>query len=102
LSRHSHDRVSRVIGVTHHLGRRNAHHGKPARFKPRVAAYVALRPIAQVVAHPIDLHGKPRLGAVEVEHVAPDRVLATEDWRSGLSRAQSAPQSRLGRRKMAT
>ena len=53
------------------------------------------------MAHPVDLHCKPRLGAIEVEHIGSDRVLATEKTGDLLaSYAVPTSQPRLRRRRL--
>jgi hypothetical protein len=79
FGRHACDRGGDLIVIAHRLACRNAHHQKPMRAKPSIAADVALRPVTQVVAQPVDLDRKARLRAKEVKHIAPNGMLATED-----------------------
>jgi hypothetical protein len=70
---------------------RDTHDSQSARLKPRVAAYVALGPIADVMTHAVDLDRQPRLRAKEIEHVRADRVLTAKDRRSRRTLPQSNP-----------
>jgi hypothetical protein len=83
FGRHACDRVGDLISIAHRLARSNTRHRKPACLKPGVAGRVTQRSIAQVVAHPVDLHREARLGAIEVEHIGPNRVLTAEDGSPG-------------------
>jgi hypothetical protein len=59
------------------------HHSHTVFFEPSVTLFVVLRPIAHVVANPVDLDGEVRFGTIEVEHVRADRMLAAEDRLTG-------------------
>jgi hypothetical protein len=50
-----------------------------------------LRPIAHVMPDSVDLDREPRLGAIEIQHVEADRMLAVKDRRSWDARPQPAP-----------
>ena len=48
----------------------------------RSAALIAFRSVFSVVAPAVDLDGEPRLGAIKIEHVGPDRMLPSKRWAS--------------------
>jgi len=59
------------------------HHSHTVFSEPSVALFVVSRPIAHVVANPVDLDSEMRFGTIEVEHVRSDRMLAAEDRLTG-------------------
>jgi hypothetical protein len=75
----------------HQFARSYPHYPHPARTKPKVAAEIALRPIAHVVTNPVDLDCEPRPRAKEVQNIRPDRMLPAEYRLSGRASAQSDP-----------
>ena len=83
LRRQSHDRILDLLDPAGDVDRGDAQHGNASLPQPCVSSRIALRPISQVMAHPIDLDGQARLGAIEVEHIRAERVLTAEDGRSG-------------------
>jgi len=50
-----------------------------------------LRPIAHVVTDSVDLDCEPRFGAIEIQYVEADRMLAAKDQPSRDARPQPAP-----------
>ncbi len=92
LCRHSNDRISRFVDLTSQFACGNAHHRHAACLKPGVAPNVALRPIAHVVTHPINLDSKTCLGAIEIENIRADRMLPTKHRLSRRTLTQSVPQ----------
>ena len=79
----SNDGVRRFIDIAAQLCRRNTNHFYTVLFEPCVAAFIMLRPIAHVVANPVNLDSEMRFGTIEVEHVRSDRMLAAEDRLTG-------------------
>jgi len=71
------------------------------RFEPAVSPQIALGSVAHIVSDSVDLDGKPRLGAIEIEYTGSDRVLAAKSRQVRRSRAQAAPEAGFGRRKLA-
>jgi len=47
-------------------------------LEPRVTTFVALRTIAEVMTYPIYLNREMRFWTIEVQHVRPNRMLASE------------------------
>jgi hypothetical protein len=77
------------------VGGRDPLHRHALCAKPCVRPRVALRAVLDVVTHPIDLDCEARLGAVEVEHIGPQRMLAAERRHSRRPRPEQAPQHDL-------
>jgi hypothetical protein len=75
----SNDGVRRFIDIAAQLRRCNAHHCHAVFLEPSVTLFVALRPIAHVMAYAVDLDGEMRFWAIKVEDIGSDRVLAAED-----------------------
>jgi hypothetical protein len=94
---HSHDAVHRFVKRAHHVAGGDAHDCHSSRCEPRVAAKVALRPTADIVAHAVDLDRQPGLRAIEIEHIRADRVPTAKYRQSRRALTQPVPQSRLRR-----
>ena len=92
----AHDPVGRVVDAGEDLGGWYPPHRHALRAKPCVAPRVPLRAVLDLVAPPVDLNREARPGAIEVEHVRPDRMLATERRHCGRPRPQPAPKHCLG------
>jgi hypothetical protein len=68
--------------------------------KPSVAFFIADRAIAHVVGDAVDFKTGPRGRAVEVENVAPDRMLVA-DLHPARPPAQLTPEEAFGQRELA-
>jgi hypothetical protein len=73
-----------------HVGSRDPH-GRDALFiQPAITRQISLRGIAHVVGHAVNLDGKFRARAVEIEDEGADRMLAAEAYAAG-GRAKDGP-----------
>jgi hypothetical protein len=90
--RHANNRVGRLVDLMHQVDRGDAHHNYAVLLEPGVAALIALRPITHVIAYPVDLNREAGFGAIEVEHVRPNRMLTSKDRPARETCPQSAPQ----------
>ncbi len=95
---HPNDAVVHVIEPSYYGFGSNPHNRYAVRFEKRVTALITLRPIAECVRDTVNLNGEPSLGAIEVEHVRPDRMLPRKGWHSRRAVSQTAPEHRLRRR----
>ena len=78
LGTEPHDAVCDSDGVGEDVLRGDTQHPHSLRFNPLVARLIAVGPVAHVVGDAVDLDRELGGGAVEVEHVAADRMLAAE------------------------
>ena len=76
-----------------------SHYFDPLLPQPGIALRIALRPITHVVNDAIDFNRDLGLGAVEVENVGSDRMLAAKVNAVGRALEQ-APQQDLGKREV--
>ena len=89
------------IHVTQYFRRRNAQRGHPQSCEPRIARFVALRPVAPFMRLPVDLDRKSGVAAKEVEDVATAWVLFPK-LETRRSFAQSLPEQDFRKRQFAT
>ncbi len=78
-----HKHFRHIIRRFQHLSRRYPHDGNPLLRQPRVALQISHRPVAPVMGNPVDLDAQLGLGAIEIQHIGPDRMLAAEFYPAG-------------------
>jgi len=69
-----------IIDAAHQLAYADPYDGYALPLKPTVTARVELRPLAHIVAHPVDLDREPRFRAIEIKNVRPHRMLTPKHW----------------------
>ena len=80
----------------------DAHDAYPMLGEPAVALPIVVYLRRMVVMRTVDLDGEAGLGAVEIEDVAPDRMLTPEPQAFNAPRPQAVPQQRFGQAEVTT
>jgi hypothetical protein len=97
IGRHSNNRVSSFIQPMSQLSSGNAHDSHAAFLQPSIAALVARRLVTHIVAYAINFDRKPGFGAIEIENVRSDWMLAAKNWLARIPGAQPDPKLRFKR-----
>ncbi len=70
----------------------DAHNSDATLLEPGIAPLIPLRMFAQVVAYSINLNGKLRLGAIEIEHIRANRMLTAKRGFARGTFAEASPE----------